>query len=207
MRTLGAISLKTSTSNLAITACLIIFNVPVLAGDGHADMTTFLYFAYGSNMYSARLRYRVGACPIRSIAELPGHRLCFHKRSKDRSAKCNALVTKATTDVVFGVVYEISSDKKPALDRAEGLGWGYHEQCLSVRSPDGQEFEVRLYVADPAAIDDNLKPYSWYRDFVLAGAEEHRLPLAYINDRIRAVPAIADPDRKRERSERAKIKR
>jgi hypothetical protein len=169
-------------------------------------MTAILYFAYGSNMHSARLRYRVGTCPIRSIAELRSHRLRFHKRSDDGSAKCNAFITTAATDVVFGVVYEISSDGKSALDRAEGLGKVYHEQCLSVRSLDGQEFEVRMYVADSAAIDDNLKPYSWYKDFVLTGAEEHRLPVVYTNNQIRAVPAIADPDRKREQRRRAETK-
>jgi hypothetical protein len=30
------------------------------------------------------------------------------------------------------------------------------------------------------AIDDRLKPYSWYKDFVMKGAQEHGLPLEYI---------------------------
>ena len=169
-------------------------------------MSAILYFAYGSNMYAARLRYRVPSCRFRFTAQLLRHRLCFHKRSSDGSGKCNAFATAASKDSVFGVVYEISSAEKPALDRAEGLGSGYRDECVSVRSPDGQEVQVRTYIADGDAIDDRLKPYSWYKDFVLKGAQEHGLPLEYIHSCIEPVLAVTDPDRKRDQSRRMEIK-
>ena len=47
-----------------------------------------LYFAYGSNMCTGRLRQRVpSAAPVR-IAKLLNRSLRFHKRSDDRSGKC-----------------------------------------------------------------------------------------------------------------------
>jgi hypothetical protein len=49
-----------------------------------------------------------------------------------------------------------------------------------VRAPDGQEVQVRTYIADGDAIDDRLKPYSWYKDFVVKGTQEHGLILEYI---------------------------
>ena len=52
-----------------------------------------LYFAYGSNMLTARLRERMPSCKPLGIAKLPGHALRFHKRSKDQSGKCNAFAT------------------------------------------------------------------------------------------------------------------
>ena len=135
-------------------------------------------------MYAARLRYRVPSCRFRFTAQLLKHRLCFHKRSGDGSGKCNAFATAASKDSVFGVVYEISPAEKPALDRAEGLGSGYHDECLMVQSPDGQEVQVQKYIADRHAIDDSLKPYYWYKDFVMKGAQEHGLPLEYIHSYI-----------------------
>jgi hypothetical protein len=53
---------------------------------------------------------------------------------------------------------------------------------------------VCTYIADASFIDDSLQPYSWYKDFVLAGAEEHGLPAEYVESRIVAVHAIGDPD-------------
>ena len=43
--------------------------------------------------------------------------------SNDGSVKCNAFKTAEPTDAVIGCVYEIPSNQKPALDRAEGLGF------------------------------------------------------------------------------------
>ena len=129
-------------------------------------MRNLLYFAYGSNMSTPRLRYRVAGCRFTFVARLPSYRLCFHKRSNDGSAKCNALKTAMPADAVIGVVYEIPTNEKPALDRAEGLGRGYHEEMVRVLSPRGEEIAVCTYIADPAFIDNSLKPYSWYKDFV-----------------------------------------
>jgi gamma-glutamylcyclotransferase (GGCT)/AIG2-like uncharacterized protein YtfP len=168
-------------------------------------MSTILYFAYGSNMSTTRLRHRVAGCRFAFVARLPNYRLCFHKRSDDGPAKCNAFKTATPTDAVIGAVYEIPTNEKPALDRAEGLGRGYQETVL-VLSPQGEEITVCTYIADAAFIDNSLKPYSWYKDFVLAGAEEHQLPPEYVEGRIRAVHAIRDPDPQREQARRAEIK-
>jgi hypothetical protein len=107
----------------------------------------------------------------------------------------------------LGAVYEIPTEEKAALDQAEGLGFGYDEQSLDALAPDEQRLQVQTYIANSTAIDDNLRPYSWYKDFVLKGAEEHGLPLAYIEGQIRSVGAVVDPDQKRERARRAEVKR
>ena len=146
------------------------------------------------------------SCHFRFIAQLLKHRLCFHKRSSDSSGKCNAFATAASKDSVFGVVYEISTAEKPALDRAEGVRSGYHDKRVRVLSPDGQEVQVQTYIADRDAIDDRLKPYSWYKDFVVKGAQEHGLPLEYIHSYIEPVLAVTDPDRKRDQSRRMEMK-
>ena len=52
------------------------------------------------------------------------------------------------TDAVIGAVYEIPTNEKPALDRAEGLGRGYHEEIVRVLSPKGEKVAVCTYIAD-----------------------------------------------------------
>ena len=157
-------------------------------------------------MSTPRLRYRVPGCRFAFVARLPNYKLCFHKRSKDGSAKCNAFRTAEPTDVVFGAVYELPTNEKPALDRAEGLGAGYHEEILHVLSPQDEKVTVHAYIADVTFTNDSLQPYSWYKDFVLAGAAEHQPPPEYIESRIRAVHAIDDLDPQREQARRAEIK-
>jgi hypothetical protein len=49
-----------------------------------------VYFAYGSNMSTARLRQRMPSCKPLGTAVLSEHKLRFHKRSTDQSGKCNA---------------------------------------------------------------------------------------------------------------------
>src|SRR5215472_14345628 len=105
-------------------------------------MSKILYFAYGSNMDTTRLRYRAPSCRFHFVARLQNFQLRFHKRSNDGSGKCNAFYTGTPSDTVFGAVYEISLEEKPTLDRAEGLGRGYNEQRSSVHSPDGKELLV-----------------------------------------------------------------
>jgi hypothetical protein len=61
---------------------------------------------------------------------------------------------------------------------------------------EGKPRTVTLYAATKT--DSSLKPYTWYKAFVVAGAKEHKLPSDYIKQ-LEAVEAIQDPDRERDR--------
>jgi gamma-glutamylcyclotransferase len=105
-----------------------------------------LYFAYGSNMLSRRLRARVpSAMPI-AKGFVSEHRLTFDKVSIDGSGKCDTEKTGVPKDRVYGVVYKIDGTDKPALDRAEGLGNGYAEKCVEVVT-DGGTVLAKAYYA------------------------------------------------------------
>ena len=67
-----------------------------------------VYFAYGSNMSTARLRGRVPSCKPLGVATLPGHALRFHKRSADKSGKCNAFAS-GNDNSVIGVPVQLRS--------------------------------------------------------------------------------------------------
>lgn len=164
---------------------------------------TFFNFAYGSNMSSARLRARVPSARAVGRGVLLGHQLVWHKVSIDGSGKCDVVSSDTPDAAVHGVVYAIDQAEKATLDRAEGLGKGYAERQVAV-VVNGEPFVATTYYAthkDPA-----LKPYSWYRAHVLAGAFEHALPPEYIAA-LEAVEALQDPDAARHADQMALVPR
>ncbi len=151
------------------------------------------YFAFGSNMLSARLRARVGEIPPGVAGRITGYQLRFHKRSGDGSGKCDAYRTNDPVDAVHGVVYHISAAQQVLLDSFEGAGYDRVEISVAVR---GDPVDAFLYVADPDFIDPDLAPYHWYKQFVVTGAREFALPKGYLHG-LAKVPAVADPDSER----------
>jgi hypothetical protein len=127
------------------------------------------------------------------VAELHGYELIWHKHSRDGSGKCDVVQTTDATVVVYGVLYEIPAGEKPALDRAEGLGNGYEAKNVEVVFKGSPRMASIYHAID---IDPSLKPYTWYKAFVVAGAKEHAFPVKYI-EQLAATDAIEDPDRER----------
>lgn len=155
------------------------------------------YFAYGSNMSPPRLGFRLPAIQVVGGASLPGHRLAFHKAGTDGSGKCD--IPDCGQSVVYGVVYAIRKDDFSILDRIEGVGAGYERETVDVHMAD-QRLTVQTYRA--TRIDPDLRPFSWYRHHVLAGALSAGLSESYVG-RIRAVDVVRDHDLQRERRELA----
>jgi AIG2-like family len=161
-----------------------------------------LYFAYGSNMCTGRLRRRVPSAAFLRIAKLVGHSFRFHKRSTDGSGKGDAFETGNPLDNVWGVIFDIDEREKRTLDEVEGLGLGYEEKTASAFDESGHEHRVTLYFAATNSIDNTLRPYSWYKRFVVDGARQHALPNEYI-DAIAALPDMEDSDQRRDRRNRS----
>jgi gamma-glutamylcyclotransferase len=168
-----------------------------------AAPNTFLYFAYGSNMASRRLR-APNRCPSANplgMAELRGYELCWQKPSKDGSGKCTVLPGN-DRDRVLGVLFSIATTEQHALDAAEGQGKGYEREQMAVWQGN-EERQATLYVA--TSTSSKLKPYTWYKAWVVAGAKEHGLPADYIA-RLEAAPAIEDPDQARHEEETRQLR-
>ncbi len=150
-------------------------------------MGTIKYFAYGSNMSSERLRKRIDSAQPIARAILRCHRLEFHKTGKDKSGKCDIVLSSAS-DVVWGRVYQFNYEDKKCLDWYEGLGCEYFEKCVTVELDCGSTVRAVTYYANPKKTDPCLKPYSWYKNYVLEGAREACLPADYI----KSIEAIAE---------------
>ncbi|RJS92857.1 gamma-glutamylcyclotransferase family protein [Salinisphaera sp. Q1T1-3] len=151
------------------------------------------YFAYGSNMCTARLARRVPSVRPLGAASLAGHRLAWHLIGSDASGKCNVVATGEPGDVVHGVVFELEADRLEALHAAEGPAYDFLE--LPVVHA-GKTLTAAIYRGRADWLDDARVPYAWYRDFVLAGAREHALPQDWIAGLDR-VSTVTDPDAER----------
>lgn len=136
----------------------------------------FLYFAYGSNMSTERLRGRAPSARPVGIGRLLHHRRCWHKRGRDGSGKCDVVfVGLDSVEAVWGVLFEIDEVDRAALHRAESLGVGYLEKTVPVLTAAGTRHAM-TYQAKPDQTDSRLRPLAWYKAHVVRGAHEHGLP-------------------------------
>ena len=169
-------------------------------------MSTFLYFAYGSNMSERRLRKRVPSAKVIGTGVLNNHCLTFHKRSKkDGSGKCTIECSEPYK--VYGVLFKIDKAEECKLDEAEGkvekdCEKGYKEIPVNIKIWDtGKTIcGVKTYQATPVSIKQGLKPYTWYKQHVLVGAIEQKLPPCYI-DYLIGIDACKDPCKRCEEHE------
>jgi hypothetical protein len=106
---------------------------------------------------------------------------------------------------VIGVLFSCDPAERIKLDEAEAVGSGYKDAMVTVINEKGRRQKVLTYLATPEYIDDNLKPYGWYKDFVLAGGREHGLPPEYIAEYIQSVEAIEDPNKTRDKEQRTTL--
>jgi gamma-glutamylcyclotransferase (GGCT)/AIG2-like uncharacterized protein YtfP len=161
-------------------------------------MSTFTYFAYGSNMLDERLRHRT-RCPsarVLGTGSAAGWRLGFTKRGADGSGKATILRSARASDRVHGVLFTIDLAERETLDRVEGPGYERLDD-LDVEVDGGVRMQASVYVARPSAIDPTLVAFDWYRALVIAGARRHGLPADVIAE-IESVAVRPDPNPARE---------
>lgn len=132
-----------------------------------------IYYAYGSNMSSLRLRERApGARPL-GAARIAGWRVASNKPGADGTGKAN-LVADAAAEA-WGVLYELHPEHWTLLDRLEP---GYTRMEHTVIDLTGRAQTAQLYLwTEPTP---ELPMHGWYRDHLLVGAREHDFPQDYI---------------------------
>ncbi len=153
---------------------------------------SFLYFAYGSNMLSARLRERCPSARPVGIADAFGWAVRFHKHGRDGSGKASLAAADTPEAKVPGVLYEIALYERGDLDRAEGR-YLRDDAFAVVLASTGVAATASTYIAEAETCRPGLQPFDWYVGLMLAGAREHGLDPGYIG-MLAAVEAVADPD-------------
>jgi len=93
------------------------------------------------------------------------------------------------------VLFEIAHKDLTALDKAEGAGYGYERVTVRIQVAKGNDL-IDAYSYLATEIDSTLRPYSWYKALVMAGAAQHGLPEAHRLE-ISALDATDDTDLER----------
>jgi gamma-glutamylcyclotransferase len=159
-------------------------------------MTKFLYFAYGSNMLTERLKARCASALPVGIAFRRGFAISFSKRSVDGSGKATLLPQSDPASLAWGVLFEIEASQESALSKAEGRDYEQVENFEVILDVSGGQGRARTYLARRESLDPGLRPYDWYLELVVAGTRQHGLPAAYA-ERLRQVEALPDPEPER----------
>jgi gamma-glutamylcyclotransferase len=128
---------------------------------------------------------------------LPAYRLVFNKLSRDKSGKAN--LHNDPSAAVWGVLYSIPDDQLDVLDRGEGKG--YRRQSVRLYAMRGTALDAWAHIAVAPSTDSTLRPYSWYKQFLVEGAKEHGLPVPYI-EALETIAAVEDPDVTRDQERR-----
>ena len=154
---------------------------------------TFDYFAYGSNMLTARLRKRC-IFPYKVERAYAADRIIeFSKRSKDCSGK--ATLRQQAGHRTPGVLFRIPISERDRLDAIEGKGYDRCDKFPVHKSENDEIVCAVTYLA--SCPKPNLKPYDWYLALVIAGVLEHGLDDNHLA-KLRCVPYLLDPNCRRE---------
>lgn len=142
--------------------------------DGNIPRVSIAYFAYGSNMAERVMAERCPGHTFVGVAELPGHRFAFSRRSI-RTGTGVSDVVEDPAGSVWGVLYEV--EDLAALDAKEGAGWAY-DRCDVTVLVDGEPHEAITYkVMRPEP--EEVTPSEEYLAGILSAAAERDLPAAY----------------------------
>ena len=156
--------------------CLLIFFPPTIFRIFIvACMTSFLYFAYGSNMLTQRLTARcAGAVPLgKALAR--DHQVGFFLKGADGSAKAGMVPKKGAQS--WGVLFEMPLAEQGVLDGFEGEGEYYARETIPIMHDfQGIVAEAVTYLAHSEHLTNALLPFDWYRALCAGGATQHRLP-------------------------------
>ncbi|GAB4149715.1 MAG: gamma-glutamylcyclotransferase [Planctomycetota bacterium] len=149
-----------------------------------------LYFAYGSNMDHGQMKERCPSARFFGAAKLPDHRLAFSRKS---SARCCGVADAVPSegDAVWGGVFEIEDGDLEELDRREGYRPGRgansywrREREVLLGGDENRPLAVWTYFAERE--ENPPRPSQAYKDQILAGARQCRLP----EDHIRGLERI-----------------
>lgn len=132
----------------------------------------WLYFAYGSNMNSERMKDRCGADNFTDLgkANLAGYDFYFY-------GKGHANIKLYASKMIEGVLWNINEECLKKLDQVEGYPNVYQRQAVKVNWQN-KNILAQVYIVEK----DNTtsKPSFEYLQTVLTGAQEHHLSESYI---------------------------
>ena len=128
----------------------------------------YLYFAFGSNLNTARMESRCPDCRLVGPATLPGWRIVERLYAD----------IEAGRGAVRGVLYGVSGYDLARLDAYEGAPHVYARRVVMVWH-GGRQYRAFTYIMTPgiARLRAGVSFPEDYRAICAAGAEEHNLSI------------------------------
>lgn len=130
-----------------------------------------LYFAYGSNLWREQMAARCPEHRLVGAGRLEGWRWIITTRGY-------ASIVVSATDLVLGMVYELSDEDVRNLDRYEG---GYRKEMLMVEA-DGQGLNCLVYID---LVTEAGEPHTEYITRINNGIQDAGLPEEYVSRYLR----------------------
>jgi len=130
---------------------------------------TQFYFAYGSNMSSARLHARITGAEALGPARLLDFELVFDKPGRDGSAKAN--LRAAPNACAHGVLWRVESI---ALDTLDDFEPGYERILQAIVPAAATATHAWTYIHPGSSRP--MQPSHAYLSHLVVGVREHGLP-------------------------------
>lgn len=135
------------------------------------------YFAYGSNMNREQMKDRCPDSVLIGPASLQGYKIAFTTFSEARNCGC-ADIIKSSNDVVWGLLYEVSSGDLANLDVAEGHPTDYRRIQKTVKDEQGKDCVAETY--EVVTKEANfIKPSEHYLSLMREAAHTFSFPKTY----------------------------
>jgi gamma-glutamylcyclotransferase len=159
-------------------------------------MSTFFYFAYGSNLLTKRIRINNKTAERVTNGILKNYRLDFADSTADTKYYsptwngCPATIIPEKDSKVIGVIWKIQTEDLPQLDQQEGVEVGiYKPLTVDIESmSNGDIISCRSYqlvqnpstTLDPQGRCQERCPSRDYLNVLVNGAVESKIPQNYI---------------------------
>ncbi|XP_056115449.1 gamma-glutamylcyclotransferase b [Rhinichthys klamathensis goyatoka] len=145
----------------------------------HRNGSTFLYFAYGSNLLKERLQLKNPSAIIHCVAKLKDYKLVFGNHKGVASQRWRggvATIEHSPGEEVWGVVWRMNVTDIESLDRQENVKMGTYSPMKVFVSTTDQDLHCRTYIMNSCVY---APPSPHYLEVIVMGAEQNGLPEDY----------------------------
>uniref|UniRef100_A0A673GTD0 Gamma-glutamylcyclotransferase-like n=1 Tax=Sinocyclocheilus rhinocerous TaxID=307959 RepID=A0A673GTD0_9TELE len=138
---------------LSLLFLILVLLVPLPSEDSmmdnstdHQNGSTFLYFAYGSNLLKERLQLKNPSASIYCVAKLKDYKLVFGNHKGLASQRWHggvATIEHCPGDDVWGIVWRMNMSDLESLDRQENVKMGTYSPVEMNVSTSDQDLSCR----------------------------------------------------------------
>ena len=140
------------------------------------------YFAYGSNMNHMQMSKRCPGSKFIKRAFLEDHKFIYDGYSFNRmGAVANVIERKKS--IVWGGLFKLNYNDLVILDRYEGYPRSYNKKTVKVKDDTNNIIKVIIYYRISKGTGE---PSDNYRNAVILGAKDCKIPNKYIEDNLQA---------------------